>query len=105
MQRGRAAEDRGRPVTRVVMQERPAASELVLEVRELAAARARVDVVLAADRQSDAMASRHHDRGRPDLDVELDHLALPERLLLIVGVVGPIWLRQSPVELAMRGAQ
>src|SRR3954469_1167649 len=104
MQAGDAAEDRRRPVARIVVQEWPAAGELVLEVRQLAAARARIDVVLAADRKPDAMALRHHDRGRPDLDVELDHLALLERLLLIVGVVWAIGLGELLVELAVRGA-
>ena len=32
----------------------------------------------------------HDDAGRPDLDVELDLLALLERLLLVMGVIGPI---------------
>src|SRR5215510_13951316 len=105
MQAGRAAEDRRRPVARIVMQERPAAGELVLEIRELAAARACIDVVLAADRQPDAMALRHQNRGWPDLDVELDHLAFFERLLLIMGVIGPVRLRQLLAELAVRGAQ
>src|SRR5690349_7903140 len=100
MQAGGAAEDRRRPVARIVVQERPAAGELVLEVRQLAAAWAGIDVVLAADREPDAMALRHHDRGRPDLDVELDHLAFLERLLLIVGVIRPVWPRQLLVELA-----
>src|SRR5260370_40996102 len=104
MQTGGAAEDRRWPVTRIVVQERSAAGELVLEVRQLAATRAGIDVVLAADRQADAVAFRQHDRGRPDLDVELDHLALLERLLLIMRVVRPVGPRQFLVELAVRGA-
>src|SRR5262245_35430834 len=105
MQRGDAVEDLWRPVLRIVMKERPASRELVLEVRELAAARAGIDVVLAADREPDAMTLRHHDRGRPDLDVELDHLALLERLLLVVAVVGTPGRRELLVDLAMRRPQ
>src|SRR5262245_12876029 len=105
MQAGGATEDRRRPVAWIVMQEWPAACQLVLEVRQLAATWPRIDVVLAADRKPDAMALRHHDRGRPDLDIKLDDLTLLERLLLIVRVVGPVRLRQFLVELAVRGAQ
>src|SRR5436190_21813473 len=105
MQTGGAAEYSGRPVARIVMQERPAASELVLEVRQLAAARPRINVVLTTDGEADAMTFRHDDRGRPDLNVEFDDLALLERLLLVMRVIGPIRLRQRLVELAVRGAQ
>src|SRR5215468_11786660 len=101
MQAGGSAEDRGRPVARIVVQERPATGELVLEIRQLAAARPRINVVLAANRESDAIALRHHDRGRPDFDVELDHLTLLEWLPPIMRVVGPIGLRELLVELAV----
>src|SRR5262245_66665751 len=84
MQRGAAAEAIRGPVAGVVVQEWPAARELVLEVRQLAAARTAIDVVLAADAQADAVAGRNHDRSRPDLDVELRYLALLERLRLVV---------------------
>src|SRR5262245_15173873 len=87
------------------MQERAASRQLVLEVRELAAAWAGINVVLSADSEADAIAGRHHDRGRPDLDVELDDLALLERLLLVVGVIGPPGRRELLVELAMRRTQ
>src|SRR5262249_56147156 len=92
-------------VAGMVVEEGPAPRELVLEVRQLAAARSGVDVIPAADREADAVAGRNHDRGRPDLDVELDHLALLERLDLVVAVVGPIGRRELLVELAVRGAQ
>src|SRR5262245_9664880 len=105
MQRGDAGEDRRRAVLWIVMQERSAAGQLVLEVRELAAARAGLVIVLAADRQPEAVALRYHDRGRPDLDVELDHLAFLERLLLVMAVIGPPRPRELFVALAMRGAQ
>src|SRR5215472_17917486 len=80
--RGPGEDFRG-AVDRIVVQERPAARELVLEVGQPPAARTAILVVLAADRERDAMAGRHDDRGRPDLDVELDHLALPEGLLAV----------------------
>ena len=51
------------------------------------------------------MAEGHHDRGRPDLDVELHNLAELQRLLVIVRVIGPVGRRELLVELAMRGAQ
>src|SRR3954453_13252116 len=105
MQAGGAAEDCPRPVARIVMQEGPAAGELVLEIGQLASARPCIDVVPAADRQTDAMAPRHHDRGGPDFDVELDHLALLERLLLIVGVIGAVRLRELRTELEVPCAQ
>src|SRR4051812_876628 len=90
MQAGGPGEHVGGPVARIIVQERPAARKLVLEVRELAPARTAVDVILAADGQADAATRRDNDRGRPDLDIELDHLALPERLRLVVAMVGPV---------------
>ena len=105
MQARVAAEDVRRPVARIIVQERPAAGELVLEIRQPSAARPGIFVVLAADGERDAIARRHHDRGRPDLDIELDHLAGLERLLLVVGVIGPVGRRELLVELAVRGAQ
>src|SRR5262249_41884823 len=59
----------------------------------------------AADREADAVAGRNHDGGRPDLDVELYHLALLERLRAVMAVVGAIGSGELPVELAVRGAQ
>src|SRR5262245_38782058 len=105
MQAGDAAKDVRRPVAGVVVQEWSAARELVLEVRQLAPARTAIDVVLAADAQADTATGRNHDRGRPDLDVELRHLALLERLRLVVAVVGPVGRGEFLVELAVRGAQ
>ena len=54
---------------------------------------------------ADPIARRHHDAGRPDLDVQLVHLAGRERLPLVVGVIRPVGQRQLRVELAVRGAQ
>src|SRR5262249_57118129 len=70
-----------------------------------AAPRTAVLIVLAANGQRDPVTGWHHDRGRPDFDVELDHFALLERLLLVVGVIGTIRQRQLLVEFAVRGAQ
>src|SRR5665647_3659912 len=105
MQAAGAAKDGGGSVARIVVQERTAAGQFVLEVRQLAAAAAAIFVILAADRYGHAMAGRHHDRAWPNLDVELRHLALLERLLLVVRVIGPVGRRQFLVELAVRGAQ
>ena len=51
MQGGDAVEHSRRAVARIVVQERPAAGQFVLEVRQLAAAGAAINVILAADRQ------------------------------------------------------
>src|SRR5207244_7076900 len=72
VQAGHAAEDVERTVARIVVEEGTASCELVLEVRELAAARAGMDVVLSADGETDAVTGRHNDGSRPDLDIELD---------------------------------
>src|SRR5262245_37113082 len=84
VQGGGAAEDVRRAVARIVVQEGAAAPELVLEVGETPAARPGVFVVLAPDRQPQAATCRQHDRARPDLDVELHHLAGFQRLLAVV---------------------
>src|SRR5262249_39519552 len=105
VQGGDAAEQVERPVARIVVQEWPAACELVLEIREFPPARSGIDVVLAANREADAVAGWNHDRGWPNLDVELDHLAFPRRLRPVVAVVGPVGHGEILVELAVRGAQ
>src|SRR5262245_14688334 len=87
------------------MQERPAPPKLVLEVGKPPAAGAAVLVVLAADRQADAVSRRHDHRGRPDLDVDLHYLARLQRLLAVVRVIGPVGARELLVELAMRGPE
>ena len=94
-----------RPVDRIVMQEWAAAFQFVLEVRQPPARAAAIFVVLAAHRERDAIARRHHDRGRPQLDVEFDRLAGVERLLLVVRVIGAVRRRELWIELAVRGAQ
>src|SRR5690348_16168311 len=71
MERGDAVEDLHRAVGGIVVQERSAAGELVLEIRQLAAAAAAVFVILAADRQPYTVALRHDDRCWPDFDIEL----------------------------------
>ena len=60
MEGGRAVEYGGRPVARIVVQERTAASQLVLEVRQRAAASAVVFIVLAAQNKP-----MRHARDRP----------------------------------------
>src|SRR6185295_15195306 len=105
VQGGGAAEDIRRPVARVVVQEGAAASQLILEVREPPAACAGVFVVLAADREADAVTGRQHHAGGPDLDVQLHHLAGFEGLVPVVGVIWPPGRRQLLAELAVRGAE
>src|SRR5258708_8800595 len=98
MQRGHAGENLRRAILRVVVQERAAAGQFVLEIRKLAAARAAILVVLAANRESDAVSGRSYDRGWPDLDVEVDDFAVAKRLFGIVGMVGPIGQRALKIE-------
>ena len=69
-----AAEDVRRPVARIGVRERPDAFHRIQRVGD--AGVAAVDfVVLAAHGEAEPIARRHHDAGRPDLDVELDRLA------------------------------
>src|SRR5262245_28753414 len=102
---GLAAIDPGRPHAWIVVQEGSATRELVLHVGELTAGAAGTDVIAPAHAQPHTVALRHDDRGRDDLDVELVDLAGLERLLLVVGMVGPERQGELLVELAMRGAQ
>ncbi len=54
---------------------------------------------------ANAVARRHDDAGRPDLDVELVDLSGRERLLLVVRMVRPVGQRARRIELAVRRAQ
>ena len=73
------------------MQERAAAGERVLECRQADLSDPPgVHVIAAAYGQCEAVAGRHHDARRPDLDNELVDLPGRERLGVIVGVEGPI---------------
>src|SRR5262245_37760418 len=56
MQRRRAVEDLRRPIAGIVVQERAASGQLVLEVGEPSAARPVIHIVLAADREPDPIA-------------------------------------------------
>src|SRR3569833_3597673 len=87
-----AVEQRFRPVAQIVVQERAATGQFVLEIRQLAARAAAIDVVLAAPRERNAVTGGRDDRGRPQLDVEFDGLALLERLLFVVRVIGAVGL-------------
>src|SRR3954447_26101562 len=84
VQRGLAAENRGRTVARIVVQERPAAAELVLEIRQACAGCFAPLVVAAAHGKGKPIAKRHDDRGRPELDVERHDLIRRERLRLVM---------------------
>src|SRR5437764_14837074 len=100
MQRGAAAENGRRAVARIVVQERAAAAQLVLEVGQAGTGGLLPFVVAAADAQREAIARRHDDAGRPDLDVERHRLARLERLALVMGVIRAPRLAQLRVELA-----
>jgi hypothetical protein len=88
MQRRHAAEDVRRPVDRIVVQERTAALQFVLEIRQLAATGATVLVVLASDRYADPVPGWHHDRCWPNLDIELHDVAGFEPLFLSAAADG-----------------
>src|SRR5262245_4196723 len=105
MKAGRAVKDSRRAITGIVMQKRTAPLQLIFEVRQPASARPAVFVIFASDRQPDAITGRNNDRSRPEFDVELHWLSFPQWLLLVVSVIGAVWLRQFPVELAMRRTQ
>ena len=78
VQRVLAAEDFRRAVERIGVGERADALHRIGRVRD-GRVGAVVFVVLAAHGQRQAIALRHHDRGRPDFDIELDRLAGRER--------------------------
>ena len=80
VQRRAAAVGGGGTVRRVVVQERTAAAQFILEIGEPGAGRLCIFIVAPADAEADAVARRHHDAGRPDLDVELDWGTRHERL-------------------------
>src|SRR5947199_1353658 len=105
MQRGAAAVDGGWAVARIVVQERTAAAQLVLEVRQPCARAFLPFVVAPSHAERQAIAWRHDDAGRPDLDVEHHRLSGLERLAFIVLVIRAPGLAELLVELAMGGAQ
>src|SRR5580658_2689667 len=105
MQAGHPVVNPWRTVARIVVEERAAAGELVLEIRQPPAAASGIDVVLPTDGQADAVTGGHDDRGRPDFDIEFDDQSALEQLLLVVGMIGPVRPRQLAVEPAMRSAQ
>src|SRR3977135_1362123 len=102
MQSSPAAENRSRALARIVVQERPATAQFVLEVGEARAGALLPFVVLAPHGQCQPIAGRDDERGRPALDRELDFFS---RLQLPLGVVAMV---RSPgrgnlrVQLAVR---
>src|SRR5581483_9913935 len=105
VQRDVASEHGRRPVTRIVMRERPDAGPDLAERLHACARFAWIDVVGATDGQREAIAFRQDNAGRPDLDIDLVDLAGGELLLLVMRMVGPVWQRQLWIELAVRAAQ
>src|SRR5438128_12057206 len=100
-----AAEERNGAIARIVVQERPAAAELVLEVRKARSGGLAPLVIAAAHGQRETMPRRHHDRRRPELDVERHHFARLEWLQFVVRVIRPVLGRELWIELAVRRAQ
>src|SRR4051812_25915644 len=86
MERRAATKERFGTVARVVVQERPTAPQLVLEVRESRAGGFREFIIASAHRQRHAIALWNDDARRPELDIERDDLADPQRLRYIVRV-------------------
>src|SRR5205809_71846 len=104
VQRDFSAEDRGRAVELVIVDEGPAAAHWVFHIGEGRGFPV-VLVVFSADRERDAKSRRHDDRGRPDLEVELDDFAGLQGLPLVVGVVRTVMQRTRRIELPLRCAQ
>src|SRR5439155_24855234 len=65
-----AAEDRNGAIARIVVQKRPAAAQLVLEVRQSRSRGFAPFVIAPAHGQRETMPRRYHDRRRPELEVE-----------------------------------
>src|SRR3990172_13010279 len=86
VQRDFAAENFRRPVDRIVVHERAATFHRVFHVRQRRRL-ALVFVVLAADRERDAVAFGNDDTSWPDLDVEFIDLPRRERLVFVVSVI------------------
>src|SRR6266487_4501488 len=104
VQRDFPAEDRGRPVGFVVVDEGSAAAHGIFHIGEGRSFPV-VLVVFSADRERDAKSRRHDDAGRPDFEVELDDFAGLQGLLLVVGVVRTVMQRAHWIELPLRCAQ
>src|SRR5205823_8605672 len=105
VQRRPAAENRLGPIARIVVQERTAAAQFVLEIGKPRARRLAPLVITSADGEGETMAGWYDDRRRPELDVERCSFPRLERLRFIVRVIRPILHRKRRVELAVRSAQ
>src|SRR2546427_6709534 len=82
MDRDLLAEDLRRTVARIAVLERPDTGEDRAERPQPRRRPAGILVVASAHGEADPVARRRHDRGRPDLDVQLVHLPGDEWLLL-----------------------
>ena len=105
VQRVFAAEDRGWPVARIVVQKGSAPFQFILEIRQPRAGGFLPFVIAAAHGERDAATGRHHDRGRPQLDVERHCFTGLERLRFVVRVIRTVRRGKRGIELAVRGAQ
>src|SRR6516225_8640437 len=87
MQACHSAKYVSRPVKRVIMEERTASLQLVLEIRQSSAACSPVFVILAADADADTISGGHDDGRWPDLNVQFRDFAWPELLFFVVRAV------------------
>src|SRR5882672_2786066 len=90
VQRDVAAENRRRPVARIVVGEGTDAGPHLAQRFHAGAGLARKHIVGAAYRQRDPIALRQHDAGRPNFDVDFVDLTGLKLLLFVVGVIGPV---------------
>ena len=95
-----AAEDVSRPIARLVVRERTNPAQRIRYMRR-DHGRAAILIIMAADRQRDPIAGRHHDAGWRQFDVEFDRFAWRQRLTFIMRVEGTVGKAVRIVELAM----
>src|SRR5687767_8352034 len=91
-----------RSVAGLVVQERAAAQQLVLEVGQPRPGRFLPLVVLAPHRQRDAVAGGDDDTGRQDLDIEAYRFALSQGEFFVMAVIRTVFRRQLRIELSVR---
>ncbi len=88
MQRIASVKDGCRPVVGIDVEKRANAFHRIRRVRQCRIGAVDL-VVLAAHGQGEPIARGHHDRGRPDLDVELHRLARRKAPLFVVRMPRP----------------
>src|SRR5439155_19615817 len=94
-------EGSGRSVARIVVLEGAHAGEDRTEGSQPGRRAPGILVVAPAHREPNAIAHGHHDARRPDLHVQLVHLARREWLFLVVRMVRAVGQRELRIELPM----